>query len=98
MMCNNPNLDLVNMNAYKFIKFGEILSFRSQDIERKQNFGVNQGHNSGANARKMKGNNTTLDLVNISAYAKFGEIILFCTQDIERKRNFERNSGINEGP
>ena len=31
-MCNNPKLDLVNINAY--IKFGE-------DIEQKQNFGVN---------------------------------------------------------
>ena len=38
---NNSNLDLVNMNAY--IKFGEFLSICSQDIERKQNFGVNQG-------------------------------------------------------
>ena len=38
MMCNNPELDLVNMNAY--IKFGEILSIGSQDIERKQNFGI----------------------------------------------------------
>ena len=41
MMCNNPNLDLVNMIAY--IKFGEILSICSQDIEWKRNFGVNQG-------------------------------------------------------
>ena len=41
MMCNNPKLDLVNMNAY--IKLGEILSICSQDIERKQNLGVNQG-------------------------------------------------------
>ena len=40
-MCNNPKPDLVNMNAY--IKFGEILSICSQDIERKRNFGVNQG-------------------------------------------------------
>ena len=40
-MCNNPKLDLVNMKAY--IKFEEILSICSQDIERKQNFGVNQG-------------------------------------------------------
>ena len=39
--CNNPKLDLVNINAY--IKFGEILSICSQDIEQKQNFGVNQG-------------------------------------------------------
>ena len=41
MMCNNPKMDLVNLSAY--IKFGEILSICSQDIERKQNFGVNQG-------------------------------------------------------
>ena len=41
MMCNNPNIYLVNINAY--IKFGEILSICSQDIERKQNLGVNQG-------------------------------------------------------
>ena len=30
MMCNNSNVDLVNMNAN--IKFGEILSICSQDI------------------------------------------------------------------
>ena len=49
MMCNNPKLDLAKMNPY--IKFGEILSFgshenmsvSSQDIERKLNFGINQG-------------------------------------------------------
>ena len=40
-MGNNPKLDLVNMNAY--IKFGKFLSIYSQDIERKRNFGVNQG-------------------------------------------------------
>ena len=37
MMCNNPNVDLVNMIEY--IKFGEILSICSQDIEGKQNYG-----------------------------------------------------------
>ena len=40
-MGNNPNVDLVIMNAY--IKLGEILSICSKDIERKQIFGVNQG-------------------------------------------------------
>ena len=34
MICNNPNLDLVNINAY--IKFGKILSIGSQGIERKE--------------------------------------------------------------
>ena len=33
MMCNNPNIDLVNIISY--IKFGENLSICSQDIERK---------------------------------------------------------------
>ena len=35
-MCNNPNIDLVNINAYT--KFAEILSKFSQDIERKRNY------------------------------------------------------------
>ena len=39
MISNNSNEDLVNMKAY--IKFGEILSICSQDIERKRIFGVN---------------------------------------------------------
>ena len=41
MACNNPKLDLVNMNAY--IKFDENMSSSSQDIEQKRKFGVNQG-------------------------------------------------------
>ena len=36
MRCSNPNLDLVNINACT--KFGKILSFCSQDVERKQNY------------------------------------------------------------
>ena len=41
MTCNNPKLDIVNMNAYE--RFGEILSIGSQDIEWKRNFCVNEG-------------------------------------------------------
>ena len=41
MTCNNPNIDPVNINAY--IKFGEFLSYCSQDIERERNSDVNQG-------------------------------------------------------
>ena len=40
MTHNKPKLDLVNMNGY--IKFGEKMSVSSQDIERKQNFGLSQ--------------------------------------------------------
>ena len=38
---NNPKLDLLNVDVYT--KFGQILSIRSQDIERKQNSDVYQG-------------------------------------------------------
>ena len=38
---NNPKLDLVNVDGQ--IKFGRILSIRSQDIEWKQNSDINQG-------------------------------------------------------
>ena len=35
-MYNNPNIDLININAYT--KFSEILSICSQDIEWKWNY------------------------------------------------------------
>ena len=65
MMCNNPKLDLANMNVY--IKFGVILSICSPDIEWKLIFCVKKGHNSGRNVRKMMCNNPNVDLVNMNA-------------------------------
>ena len=41
MIGNNPKLDLVNVDVHK--KFGQILSFHSQDIERRRNSDINQG-------------------------------------------------------
>ena len=41
MTLYNPNLDIVNNNA--FIEFSENLSVCPQDIERKRNSGINQG-------------------------------------------------------
>ena len=41
MTGNNPNLDLVNMNAY--IKLDEMLSVCSQDIKLIRNSDINQG-------------------------------------------------------
>ena len=41
MMGYNHKLDLVNADVHT--KFGQILSMRSQDIERKRNSDVNQG-------------------------------------------------------
>ena len=57
MACNNSKLDLAKMNAYiNLVKFYQLvqlvpnwLSICYQDIERKRNFGVNKGHNSGTN-------------------------------------------------
>ena len=43
MTYNNPYVDLVKLNMNAYIKFGEILSFCSQDDELKQYFDVNQG-------------------------------------------------------
>ena len=40
LICNNPRLDLSNINAYA--RFGQIPSIRSQDIGQKRNSGVNQ--------------------------------------------------------
>ena len=40
-MHNNPNLDLVNVNAYA--KFDQIPSIRSPDIEPKRNSDNNHG-------------------------------------------------------
>ena len=41
LMRNNPNLDLLNVNAYA--EFGLIPSIRSQDVERKRNCNDKQG-------------------------------------------------------
>ena len=64
MTGKNPNLDLVNINDY--LKFGEILSICSQDIERKHYSDINQGHNSVTNVQKITANNPNLDLININ--------------------------------
>ena len=91
-MCNNPKLDLVNMNAY--INFGEILFICSQDIERKRNFGVNQGPLLWYKCAKMMCSNAKLDNVNMNAHTKIGGTLFICSQDIKRKRN----CCVNQGP
>ena len=83
MTCNNPNIDLVNMNTY--IKFGELMTI---------NLTQSKGLNSGTNVQKMLWNNPNVDLVNMNAYIKFGEILSIRYQEIDRKQNF----GVNQGP
>ena len=53
------------------VKFGENISSSFPDIERKWNFGVNKGPNSGTNLGKMMCNNPKLDHVNINTHTKF---------------------------
>ena len=65
---------LVNVDVHT--KFGQVLSIRSQDIDRKRNSGINEwsskGNNCSANLGKVTCINTSVDIVNIDAYAKFG--------------------------
>ena len=76
LMCNNPNIDLVNINAKA--KFGQIPSIYSQYIERKLNSASIKGHNSVFNFCKLTCtcNNPKLDVGNSNAHAKFGQIPL----------------------
>ena len=83
MICNNPNLDFVNINAY--IKFGENLSVCSKHIERKRILAYIKGHNSNTNVQKMVCNNSKLDLVNINVYIKFCENLSICSIDRKTK-------------
>ena len=92
-MCQNPNVDLVNLNAY--IKFVEILSICSKDIEPKKNLTSIKGHNSVTNLGKLTGNNPNQDLVNFNAYTKFGQILLIRSQDIKWKQNSDISQGHN---
>ena len=58
MTGNNPKLDLVNVGVHT--KFGQILSNRSQDIERKRNFGNNEGSSKGNNSSANLGKLTCI--------------------------------------
>ena len=90
-MCNNPNIDLVHINAYE--KFGPIPSICSQDIELKRNSDDNQGLYSVVNLQNRMGNNPDLDLVEVKAHAKFDQNPSISSQDIERKGYSDNNQG-----
>ena len=96
MSSNNPKLHvaLVNLNAY--IKFGEILSILLKIFSGIKLLTSVKGHtcNSRTYSRKMTGNNSKLDVVNMNAYIKNGEDLSICSRDIKRKRN----SGVSQGP
>ena len=83
MTANNPNLDLINTNAY--IKFGGILLILTQAIEWKRS--SDKGQNSITNLRKLTDNIPNLNLVNIKSNTKFGQNLSIFSQDTEQKRN-----------
>ena len=82
MTCNNPNLDLININAYT--KFGEICLFVLKMWIENEIRAKIKGHNSGATEWNMTCNNPNLDLVIYNAFIKFGENLTIFSQDNER--------------
>ena len=82
------------MYREKALKFRQILSISSQDIERKRNSDVNQGPYSVKILRKMTANTPKLDFVNVDVHTKFGQILSIGSRDIERKRNSYVNQGL----
>ena len=88
----NKNLDLVTDNVYT--NFRLILSIRSQDIEQKPNFDVNQGPLLCCQFAKKNDLHTKVDLVDNNVFTKFGLNRSIRFQDIEQKLN----SDVNQGP
>ena len=69
---NNPNLDLVNINAYA--KFGQIIQFVLKILSENEILTSFKGHNSVINLQKLTCNNPNLAL---------GQIPSIHSQDIE---------------
>ena len=78
MTGNNPKLDLVNVDVHT--KFGQILSIRSQDIERKQNFGNNEGPSKGNNSSANFGKLTCIYTLIIPTLL-ISYILIGCLED-----------------
>ena len=87
-MGNNPMLDLVTVDVH--IKFGQILSIYSQDIDILEILSGNKilmsikSRNSEKILLKMRGNDPKLDLVDDDVHTKFSQILSIRSQDIER--------------
>ena len=89
---NNTILDLVTDNVYTNFRLN--LSIRSQDVEQKPNFDINQGRLL-ANLRKttIYNRSCTVDLVDDNVLTKFGLNRSIRFQDIEQKLNSDVNQG-----
>ena len=62
MMCNNPYLDLININTYT--KFGQFYQLVLKLLSRIENLTSIKVHNSAMNLQKMMCNNPNVELAN----------------------------------
>ena len=85
MMANNPNLDLVNINAYTHVQnLVKFCPFFLKILSRNEILTSSKGHNSVTNLGKMTGYNPNLDLVNFNAKTNFDEILSIYSKYIEQ--------------
>ena len=87
----NPNLNLVNINAY--LHLGQIPSNCSQYTERKRKYNNNTAMVLGYCYIFVSWNNPNRDVVKVNTYAKFDQIPWIHSQDIEQKQNPHDNQG-----
>ena len=76
------------------LKFGQILSICSKDIEQKQILTSIKGYNSVTNKQNMEDSNPNIYLINIYTFTKVGKILSICPQDIAKKQNYVANQGL----
>ena len=81
LTCNNPNPDLVKVNAQA--KFDQIPFICIEDIERKRISTITKGHNSCQFGKKAC-NNPNLDLVKVKTDANFHQFFhkILCGKEI----------------
>ena len=94
MTGNNPKLDLVNVNMRGMQNLVRFCPSVLKILSGNEIMTSIKGHNSVKILRKMTGNNSKVDVVNVDVHTKFGQILSICSQDIKQKRN----SDVNQGP
>ena len=94
IMRTNPNLDLININAY--MKFGQIIFISSQDIERKRICDISQRAITLLQiCEKVMCNNHNQHLVNINTYTKFCRILSIFLNILSGNENLTSIKGHN---
>ena len=96
MSGDDPNLDLVNINAYNFfIWFYQfVLKILSVNEILNEILTSVKGHNFITYVQIMMYNNHNLNFVFINWFTKFCKLFLFFSQDIRRKLDYD---GQNDG-